>query len=360
MISLNLQFANLCIEKIAIHQVFQKNEKNEVIEPKYNNQLTTLDEEGLCALGQRVIAAIGHDSHSIEMQVLNSDDGSTFQILSKMINCDDGQFLSLSKNLALRLAQSQTTRRIPGGIFLVFRGKVGARTEKCIGIIKAELHGGFNFTEDSDSMIVKYLSNLLLTPQQKLYKLAMFIRKADDGVNLTANNSNDYKVFVYDQTISRNESGDAAIYFYQTFLGCSVHKSSKKLTQDFFKLTQNFINDLDIDDDNKVNLSTALHTYLNVEMSNTIQVREFAERYIGDVEIVDKYTSFMIENDIPDNNIIKDVSGLERKLNKRKLKFSSNVSITAPSDKFSELVRIVSSEDNKTTIEIDGHIKSQG
>ena len=358
MINLDLQFANLCIEKVAIHQVFQKNEKNEIVEPKYNDQLTLLDNEGLNVLGQRTILAIGHDSHSIEMQVLNSDEGSTFQIISRMINCDDVEFLTLSKNLALRLAQSQSTRRIPGGIFLVFRGTIGNNMEKCIGIIKAELHGGFNFLDDDDLMVVQYLSKLLLTPQQKLYKLAMFIKRPEAETNI--NDSNTFKVFVYDQNISRNESGDAAIYFYQTFLGCSVHKSNKKLTKDFLKLTQSFIDGLDIDDEKKVNLSTALHTYLNVEMSNTIQIREFAQRYIDDAEVVDSYINFMKDNDIPDNNIIKDLTGLNRKLDKRRLKFSSNVSIVAPSEKFAQLVRIVGSEDNKTIIEISGHIQSQG
>ncbi len=354
---MSFNFANLSIEKIIIHQIFKRDEKREVVEPRYNNEFTDLDASGLDELQNRIIKALGSDSYSIEMEISDFSQTSTFQSVAKLIRCSDDEFIETSKHLALKLAQSQTTRRIPGGVVVVFKGKVGENPKNYIGIIKAEKHGGFQLTELDAKLLLEYLSNLLLTPQQKLYKISMFIEidEPDQSIN---RRPDEFKAYVFDHNMNKSETKDAALYFYETFLGCAISPTNKKLTKDFYLETRNFINSLNIDDETKVDLNYALYSYLKVSQSANIQVSEFAEQYL-DGDHKDEYINFMQSKEFPTNAIPKDMTYLKNKLKRRKINFTSDVTITAPSENFKELVKIVESEEMTTVVKIRGRIGAQ-
>lgn len=354
---MSFQFANLSIEKLIIHQIFQRDENREIIEPKYNTELTTLDTTGLDELQDRIIKALGNDSHSIEMEVSNFGEGSTFQTVAKLINCDDENYIVSTKKLALKLAQSQTTRRIPGGVVVIFKGKIGDSLNNYVGIIKAEKHGGFTLTETDMRLILEYLSNLLLTPQQKLYKVAMFI-ELDRPETQRNRRPDEFKVYVFDHNMNKSETKEAALYFYETFLGCSISPTNKKLTRDFYMNTREFIDNLEIDDEEKIDLNYALYTYLKVSQNNTIQISEFADQFFeGDHR--DNYINYMETKGFPSIAISKDMSYIKNKLRRRKIKFTTDVTISAPSEKFKDLVKILDCEDSKTVVQIEGRVGVQ-
>lgn len=354
---MDFQFANLSIEKLIIHQIFQRDESRELVEPKYNTELTILDDQGLDELQDRIIKAIGNDSHCVEMEISNFDRDSTFQNVAKLIYADDEHFIDYSKPLALKLAQSQTSRKIPGGVVVIFKGRIGRDLNNYIGIIKAEKHGGFTITELDMRLILQYLSNLLLTPQQKLYKIAMFI-ELDELEEQRNRRPDEFKVYVFDHNMNRSETKEAAIYFYDTFLGCSLSPTNKKLTRDFYIYTRDFINNLDINDEEKVDLNYALYAYLKVSQSNTIQISEFAEQFLeGDNR--DNYISYMEQKEFPSISIPKDMTYIKNKLKKRRIKFTTDVTISAPSENFKDLVKILECNESSAVVEIMGRVGVQ-
>ncbi|MFP7754140.1 nucleoid-associated protein [Thermodesulfobacteriota bacterium B35] len=171
---MSLEFENLRIERLIVHEIFKRDIDREIIAPKCSNELTRLDHTGLQVFQDRIIKSMGNGSHCIEMSITDESESSTFQCCAKLLDADDDHFIELSKHLALKLSQAQASRIIPGGILVIFNGTVSATNKRYIGIIKAEMHNGFVKEDGDNAILLKHLSELLLTPQQKLYKIGFF------------------------------------------------------------------------------------------------------------------------------------------------------------------------------------------
>lgn len=352
------QFANLHINRIIIHQIFERDDNREIQQPRYNDLLTVLDPTASSVLQNRIIDVLGHHSHSVEMEIVKADEVDTFGIMAKMLDSNEIDFIERSKSIAYRLAEAQTSKNIPGGVVVIFSGTVGAASNRYIGVIKAEIHEGFSLRETAEQLLLYFLSNLCLTPQQKLYKIGMLI-ELEHSQNLTTTRTPDeFKVYVYDQNMNVSTTAGAAFYFYGTYLGCRFSPSDKKFTLDFYNHTKEFIDVLPIEDEEKVDLQSALYTYLKTSQSNVVDVTEFADQYLSP-EQKDEYCERMESSEFPTHAISKDLSLIQTKLKKRRITFSSNVSLSAPSDNFDELVQIVGKEGTKTTLRIEGVIKEQ-
>lgn len=352
-------FANLRIQKIVIHEIFKRNEDGEIQQPKYNEQLTTLDRIGLQTLQNRIVNALGDSSHSIEMDVTDTSLASTFQLGASLLNSQDAEYIEFSKQITYKLAEKQTTRSIPGGIIIIFSGVTGLNNYPFWGIIKAEIQEGFIKETSSDTLLLKYITDLLLTPQQRLYKLGMFMEIGQTETALNERLDSDFKIYVYDHNMTRNETQHAAYYFYRDFLGCNYSPTDKKLTSDFYTETKNFIKIADIDDDEKNELSTALFTYMKVSQEQVIHVESFADEFLPTEEIKQGYIDYMESKSFPTHAIGKDLTFIKNKLRQRKVTFSNNVKIIAPADDFSNLLTIQPDRENDQTIVIiKGHIEN--
>lgn len=357
------QMGNLNIGRIALHQIFERDENRSVVPPRFNSRLSVLNDAGILALKNRVTSALGSNAASIQMNIVKADATSCFQNMAQMIFLDNAGFLEKSKWVAAKLADCQSTRKIPGGIVVTLDGTVGPTSNKFIAVIKAESHEGFALnSSNQDSLELLFMNELLLTPQQKLYKIGIFIEKnpIEDGSVLRI--PDEFTTFVYDQNMNRAETKSAALYFYEAFLGCTIHASNKKLTRDFYSNTKEFIGSLAKPDEEKVDLFNALYDYLKVSRDPAISVSSFAERYFTP-EIADTYSNFMRSKSFPANTIHKDTDLIKNSLRRRKIKFTSSVTITAPSDRFAQVVQIMSpqegQEENTTLVKIAGKIEAQ-
>lgn len=352
-------FANLRLKKIAIHEIFRRNDDGTIAPPKYNQSLTELDSLGLQTLQNRIVNALGDDSHSIEMDVIDSDGDSVFQLGAKLLEFNNDEFIEQSKTIAYKLAEAQNTRTIPGGIVLIFSCTTGLNSNPAWGIIKAEIQEGFIKEIDSDLLLLRYITDLLLTPQQRMYKLGMFIeigRSEEDAHN---RNTIDFKNYVYDHNMTRNETQHAAYYFYRDFLGCNYSPTNKKLTSDFYNETKSFIKNSELTEDDKGELNTALFTYMKVSQEQIIHVQEFADEYLPSEELKQEYINYMEDKSFPTHAIGKDLTYIKNKLKQRKVTFTSNVKVIAPADEFSQLVHIQPDRENdQTIVTIKGQIQN--
>lgn len=357
---LQLKIQNLQIEKIIIHEILQKEKDKNIQPPNYAKELSELDKNGKNTLRVRILNAIGEGSNALEMDIINNEEGSCVSIIDKILSSeDDKKFIENSKSVALKLSEAQNNVKIPGGIVVILKGNFwgGDEFKKYVCIIKAEIHNGFT---RSDKNELQYISELLLTPQQKLYKIAFFIKENNQEQNL----SKKYKMYIYDNNMRKVDTSEAAKYFYESFLGSGFKKDSKLMTKQFYDETKKFINQLDVSDEKKIELNTHLHSYVSSTVRATISTVNFADEYLEET-YSDNYTNYMKSKGITDKAFSLNKTYIEKSLSKRKIFFTNNIGLTAPSENFAEDIKVINKEsdiifeEGRTILSIRGKIKKQ-
>jgi hypothetical protein len=356
---MSIDFSNLVINRLVIHEVYKRDANGEV-PPKLNDKLTTLNARGLVELQTRIIEAVGHGSHSLLMDIVHAEEGSVYSNIAPFLNGiqSDNEFIKMSQRLVTKLVQCQTSQIIPGGIVIIFQGTTGISNHKYIGIIKADKITGFEVTTSAQETIMNFLNNLLLTPQQKLYKVAVAVRNSDGEAGLGT--ITDVSVAVFDSNNNKAASNASATYFYETFLGCTFQRNNDLLTKEFFNYTQEFINKKsDLSGKEKVEVMSALYVYMKVRTDPHLNINDFADTYLSTAAQKDAYKNFMASKNVPAIDIVKDLSMISNKLKKRRLRFSNSIDVYAPADNFSDNISIISSEPESTTVKIKGIIESE-
>lgn len=352
------QFENLSIDRVIFHKIF-KRDINGIVEPKYNKTCEEISGIEKSTIEERVVDVMGKTSKSMKMDIVQTDIGSVFYYISDFFRTerDDMQFIELSKKITQKLVNAQNNRRIPGGVVMVLDGRTGINREHFIGIIKAEEDNGFTTNDISDGqMTLKYLNNLLLTKNQKIYKVAFIQdKRKDEEIRLPE----DVDVYIYDSNNSVNNAEAKATYFYEGFMGCAFPKSSNFVTKDFYTHTKEFVKGYsDFNGEQKMDLFNALYTYMKINVNPVISIKEFSDMYIKDSTAKDNYIKYMSDKKVPSNNIKKDLSLIVSKLKKRRIKFTKNIELTAPAENFRDLIKIEEMEDG-TKIEIKAQISSE-
>jgi len=352
-------FENFTIRRLIVHEVYRREEIGE-IQPSLNNNLCILDGNAIRELQTRIIGAIGHDSHSIEMDVVHASEGSVFALVKPFFTetKSDHDFVEMTKCITTSLSRAQDLRTIPGGVVLIFEGTIGADSGKCIGIIKAEKHGGFTLEINNQERLLRYINNLLLTPQQKLYKIALMLDKlvGQNNERLPEN----VAVYIFDSNNDKAQSKSAANYFYDGFMGCAFQRKSEVITRDFFNYTKEFVTKKSGLPGHRVfEVMSALYVYLKVNNSPNINVGEFGQQYLTDTNMRDNYSRFMETKRLPQNNIRKDLSLIASKLRQRKIRFTNNVLLYAPIDNFNNNIEIFERAEDHTIMKINGSIETE-
>lgn len=358
-------FENLSVGRIVLHEVFQRRDDKQPVPPRYGVRVHPLDGEALETFTHRILSALGSKSRSVEMAILQTGAGSTFEISRSLMNDADTEFARNSQRFADKLAAAQTSRNLPGGVLVVFDGTVGSPPRRMLGIVKAEPHAGFTRRLVGSDMELDSPA-LILTPEAKLYKIGVFVERRASRTS-TSRLSAGWQAFVFDHQMVAADRAGAAQYFYETFLGCTFQVNNAFLTRKFYDLSKSFIRSLPIAEGDKTDLYTALYTYLKVERGRTVEVKDFSSRFLAP-DRRDAYEEFMRRYRFPLRAVPKDLSDLGRALRQRRVIFTSDIRITGPSERFGELVQmepIQGTPDAQgvapewTRVTIRDHIRSQ-
>lgn len=336
-----MHLLNFNVDRIIIHQVYRRDPDGNRVVPTQSHEYTNFEQSAMQEFKSRVKDAIGEGSKAVQMEIVNQESNDLPSLVNQLIDQDDEAFAISSYDIAKKLTDAQQTKSIPGGIVVVFSGTQGSQSKNYLGIIKAEVHSGYEkeINLKTNEISLKFVEELLLTPGTRLYKTAGFFEKADfDGVSEDLNDK--WIVMISDYQISKAEGKAAAHYFYSDFLGCGYPKTSARTTKHFYESTRLFISEMDTSEEKKSNLLNALTTYLKVDTSSTISSSDFAEKYFDDIDVQDMFTAYMKNSGLPDNAFTKDIEHIKSKLQFRKVNFSSNVRITAPSEAFKNLITI--------------------
>lgn len=340
-----MQLLNFNVHRIIIHQVYQRDEDGNKVTPLQSHEFTNFGSSAMEAFKTRVKDALGEGSKAVQMEIVDQGDYDLPMLVDRMISEDNATFAVSSYDIAKALTDAQQTRGIPGGILVVFTGTYGNSNRKFLGIIKAEVHSGYEkeVNPRTNEISLKFVEELLLTPGTRLYKTGAFFEKEVYPVDYS-NLNHKWVVMISDYQINKTDGRAAAKYFYSDFFGCGYPETSARITKKFYEATHSFIDNLEISEISKSNLFNALTTYLKIDTSPTVSPSEFAERYFDNIDIQDDFSTFIREQGLPTSAFTKDNEHIQSKLQFRKVNFRGNVRIIAPSDKFSELVTMESIE----------------
>ena len=204
-----VNFSNVEIVRAIMHRVNQKLGDNAAtVTP--SDHLLVLDDEAKQIIKERLVTAFGRQSKSFELEIEDDGENSCFNTVRSLRGTTNEQFIALSVEIANLLADSQRQQRIPGGFLLVVHCLY--ENKPVYVLIKAEPHEALGVSE----MNVRTIKDIILSPEQKLYKAVYYEQKvaaADEEV-LEKDN---YRVVLFDSIVSSNSS--IAQYFYKDFLG---------------------------------------------------------------------------------------------------------------------------------------------
>lgn len=330
-------FENLKVERLIVHEV-SKRTSDGPKDPTLSDHFEILNDEATSVFCSRLSDALGSASRSVEMTIGNSGDGSMFSLVCKLLSAsENSQFISLSQETGWMLVRAQTAMTIPGGLLMVFEGKVGAPARRYIGLLKAEPQTGFRQHITGGKSLLEFINKLFLTPDSKVYKIGIFVEKAVKSLS-----PQDFACYLFDANISNKETAKAATYFYETFLGMTYLRSDAATTRKFIEVTRKFISKLDIAEEERIDISSALISYVRTDQSQVASVSEFAQKYLPDPDLRDTYEEFCRKNSLPEHSFTKNLSESKSLLRRRKVRIGNDVQLTAPADKFGDLVEITS------------------
>lgn len=360
MSGINFSFEGLTIQRIIAHRIFPRANDKSMTAAKLSQQLLTFDQDALDVLQMRITEALAAKSHGIEMSINSTLADSFLNLSASTMHSDEAKFIEVSKRLANKLTEAQYSSGAPGGILTVISGLVGEDQLPFLCVIKAETQSGFRATENAVQITMELISELLLTPTQKFYKVGFVIEKShskpDDSGNF---NPDFFRAFLFDHLMSSTDTKKAAAYFYNKFLGMNISKSSKKLTQDFYENTISFINTSEVSEEEKLNLHEALRSELRSNKA-TINITTFANDNIPE-KVRSQYTSMMAAKQLPTISFNKDVEFISSKLKRRnKLVFTNDIWISVPPDELKTLIEILpNTEKDSTILKIKGRFSRQ-
>ncbi len=325
--------------------------------PALCDNLTPISDKGRETIEARIATALGSESHSVEMTVDEVGEGSAFLYCAKALAAPDNQFVGFSQSLASKLTRSQTSGSVKSGIAVVITGTVGtvASPRRFIAIVKADSDEGFAKVANGKDFELTFIEEMVLGTNNKLYKIGCFIEKFESDPGDDPNPSN-FDALVFDHLLNQS-SGNVALYFYKTFLGCELAHTAKRLTKEFHEHSSRFIDALEVPQEDKVDLKNSLSAYLRSNR-RTCSVKDFAADFL-DPKVRSAYEKHMGGSGVPLRDIAKDTTLIKSKLRTRRLKFSNNVRITGPSDGFEKYVQVVGLDGDWTMVKVLGQLETQ-
>lgn len=356
-----MNIANIEINRIIAHEVVRASQLNER-PPVLSEDLIRLEEHGKVLVGKRLVTTVASGSHCVDVTVDDATVGSPFDRTTSMLDCDDTDFIETSRQLAQTLSTSQTAGPIKSGSVIFVQGTCVAdgRVSRFLAIIKADSDQGFYKRVDGDNNItLTYVSDMLLGESQRLIKIAFFIEEVEpeipvDQVGTFHRLPDDFSVKVFDHMMQSSGDGNAAIYFYSTFLKCRLADNAPRKTKQFYETARAFIDEMNVPQAEKVELRGDLISYLRGNRA-MLEPRTFAQ----DVLPQENQEAFLRKcRDLGMSEAItKDLQLLKGKMKRQSLKFSSNVTLYAPADVFKDSVKIMGTTDGWTELKILGLIE---
>lgn len=229
-------------------------------------------------LNDRINKAINNPSKSFELTFDRNDADSVHALLTNYERTDES-FISMSRNLAERLADAHTSSSIPNGICIVCDGTLSTR-DRFICIIKADYQEVFNIHDNTLSVI----SEVFLSPAREFYKIGLFVFHRDI-----------IRPYMYDDQFSAVKT-DLTRYFYSDFLGLKTSENDILQTKAFYQDTNKFIErrSVKMDPVDVAGLKNALNVYYRENVSHIVSANDFLNNHLAGTSLAADFSDEII------------------------------------------------------------------
>jgi hypothetical protein len=353
-----MNITNVYPLRVIVHEVVRASQIAER-PPLLSDDLVVLDEEGKALVGRRLIDTVASGSHCVDVTVDDGSSGSPFDRATAMLDADDDVFVANSKFLATLLSTVQTAGAIKSGSAIFIEGTclANGRDSRFLAIIKADSDQALLKRVSGEIITLTYVNDMVLGDSQRLIKIAFFIEEsAPDGASTRERAPEDFSVKVFDHLMQTSGNGEAAAYFYSSFLKCKLSNNAARQTKQFFEVVQSFIDEIPLSPADRVGYQGDLISYFR-QNRETIEPRTFARDVLPQAH-QGAFTRKCRDEGISDA-FSKDLDLVKSRLRRQSLKFSSNVTLYAPPEVFRDAVIITgTSDDGWTELKIRGSIES--
>lgn len=255
----------------------------------------------------------------------NSTTGSPVPTQVRLLTAgsyDQTQFIAGSRILANYLFEQHNKTTSPGLLCVIDAVSAG---KAAIVLMKLERERGAQLElsgpEGERTFSMSVLNDLVLTDGTRLFKAAMFIR--------TGTGNDDFKLQVCE---GQNHvfSADDVRQFWMTFLGCSFLIEPRVETHRFFDSTLKFIGDVVTEP----TVKAEIYDHLQSQMKSNTAVfapENFIQEYVPE-EYQELYREHLQKANIPLTQFHKDVSEIQRSLERKLYRTTKGGVITAPAD----------------------------
>lgn len=344
--------------RVIVHEVVRASQIAER-PPVLSDDLVVLDGKSKTFVGRRLIDTVASGSHCVDVTVDDGSTGSPFDRATSMLDADDDGFVANSKYLATLLSTVQTAGAIKSGSAMFIEGSCLADGRNCrfLAIIKADSDQALLKRVSGEIITLTYVNDMVLGDSQRLIKIAFFIEESGpDGESTRERSPEDFSVKVFDHLMQSSGNGDAAAYFYSSFLKCKLSNNAARQTKQFFEVVHSFIDEMAVSPAERVSYQGDLISYFR-QNRETIEPRTFAR------EVLPQAHQGAFVRKCRDEGIgqafSKELDLVKGRLRRQSLKFSSNVTLYAPSEVFRDAVIITGiSDDGWTELKIRGSIES--
>lgn len=313
----NIDLSLLVIERIIIHDIPKRKKADIDIKPDYSEQDTEIPDGTKLMFKDKIISGM-NSTKAFHICYDKNSDSPVPALVNDLIDSENDLFIPHSQKIADRLLNSQGGVNT-AGILLVIQGRIS--DDKICIIMKLERDKGIqlNRNEKTKSFDIQEIENLMFTQKTKMYKIALFVNKKDFNIK--------YDGSLIDFQIDIKAKKEIQTFFMNEFLGCKPFEDPKIATQNFYKFTKVFIEEMVEDKTIQAKYIQDLNSYVQKPQS-TICAREFAEEYFEDAEHKDGYKKYMKTKNFPYSKAIyKDITLIDAKIKKITVEFENGISI---------------------------------
>ena len=262
---------------------------------------------------------------------------STMPELIAGLIADSGQLVKSSKDMARALYNAQRKVSNPG-LLCVILAKLGRKD--CLVVLKLEYREGMQIhpimtADGQQTFSATILDDLTLTEDARVFKAAVFRSGGADAEALEGLASDDQR---------RTGEGDLAEFFLVTFLGCRFASEPDRMTRDFYEAASEFFESLP-DVEQRIEYRRALVATL-LSPTPTMVASEFSEQFLRD-EHKAGFDALLAERDAPLTTFDKDISLIEGKLKRTRLRTTHGLTIVGPPETIAERVSVQDAHDGR-------------
>lgn len=338
--------------RVTAHRIEAKTEDSPTSEAIPGTELIDLDPDTEYKIKEKLFDASDKKTKSFDLKVGDKGGTSFWGIASPLDKASDATFISETGRLSLLLAGAQTTAAIRPSYLITIHARSADTGRYAFIAIKADMNEAFVFRDGA----IHPIDDLFLSPEQKLFKFGIIYKLEPwekEELGLTENTEEplhesltEWGAFLFDNQFSVDSK--PAAYFWREFLGFSLEDNAKIQTKRFYDASEKFA-EANIQDFDK---RREFIQMLDIEMTATDEEDFSPQVYGNDIDLeegVKEAYDQQVTRHMP-VRIVKDISLISNKINRKKIAFPGNVQLSAPSGAFDTSIELITTPEQLSSI----------